>query len=71
MDYISKIIEWEQEQILDALVLCNPKKVHMLKNLLKTLPELSHADQNVIMSVIKVILKFMNLIDDIGKVKIY
>ena len=72
LDSISKASEWGQVQILDALVLYNPKKSSHAEEVIEgVLPRLSHANQSVVMSAIKVILKFMDLIDDIDKVKNY
>ena len=72
LDSIPKASEWGQVQILDALVLYNPKKsIHAEEVIEGVLPRLSHANQSVVMSAIKVILKFMDLIDNIDKVKNY
>ena len=72
LDSISKASEWGQVQILDSLVLYNPKKSSHAEEVIESvLPRLSHANQSVVMSAIKVILKFMDLIDDIDKVKNY
>ena len=72
LDSISKASEWGQVQILNALTLYNPKKsVHAEEVIESVLPRLSHVNQSVAMSAIKIILKFMDLIDDINKVKNY
>ncbi len=72
LDSISKASEWGQVQILNALTLYNPKKsVHAEEVIESVLPRLSHVNQSVVMSAIKIILKFMDLIDDINKVKNY
>ena len=72
LDSISKASEWGQVQILDAIVLYNPKKSSHAEEVIEgVLPRLSHANQSVVMSAIKVILKYMDLVDDINKVKNY
>ena len=72
LDSISKANEWAQVQILDALVLYNPKKSSHAEEVIEgVLPRLNHVNQSVVMSAIKVILKFMDLIDDINKIKNY
>ena len=72
LDSISKANEWAQVQILDALALYNPKKSSHAEEVIENaLPRLNHANQSVVMSAIKVILKFMDLIDDINKIKNY
>ena len=72
LDSISKASEWGQVQILNALTLYNPKKsAHAEEVIEGVLPRLSHVNQSVVMSAIKVILKFMDLIDEINKVKNY
>ena len=72
LDSIAKASEWGQVQILDALILYNPKKSSHAEEVIEAvIPRLSHVNQSVVMSAIKVILKFMDLIDDIHKVKNY
>ena len=72
LDSIAKASEWGQVQILDALILYNPKKSSHAEEVIEgVIPRLSHVNQSVVMSAIKVILKFMDLIDDINKIKNY
>ncbi len=72
LDSLSKASEWAQVQILNALILYNPKKSSHAEEVIEgVLPRLSHVNQSVVMSTIKIILKFMDLIDDIHKVKNY
>ena len=72
LDAMAKAGEWGQVQILNALILYNPKKsIHAEEVIEGVIPRLSHANQSVVMSAVKVILKFMDLIDDINKVKSY
>ena len=72
LDSLSKANEWAQVQILDALVLYNPKKSSHAEEVIEgVMPRLSHVNQSVVMSTIKVILKFMDAIDDIDKIKTY
>jgi len=72
LDAISNASEWGQIQILDAIILYNPKKSSHAEEVIEAvLPRLSHVNQSVVMSAIKVILKFMDLIDDINKIKNY
>ena len=72
LDSISSASEWGQVQILDSLILYNPKKSSHAEEVIEAvLPRLNHVNQSVVMSAIKVILKFLDLIDDINKVKNY
>ena len=64
--------EWGQVCILDALVLFSPKKSSQAEDIIEgVLPRLSHANPCVVLSAIKVILKFMDHIDNIDKVRNY
>ena len=72
LNSLSKANEWGQVQILDALIYYNPKKSSHAEEVIEgVMPRLSHVNQSVVMSTIKVILKFMDLIDDIDKIKTY
>ena len=72
LDAITGASEWGQVQILDAIILYNPKKSSHAEEVIEAvLPRLNHVNQSVVMSAIKVILKFMDLIDDINKIKNY
>ena len=72
LDSLSKASEWGQVAILDALILYNPKKASHAEEVIEgVLPRLSHANPGVVMSAIKVILKFMDQIDNIDKVRNY
>ena len=72
LDSLSKTNEWAQVQILDALVFYNPKKSSHAEEVIDgVMPRLSHVNQSVVMSAIKVIMKFMDNIDDIEKIKGY
>ena len=72
LDSLSKANEWAQVQILDALVFYNPKKSSHAEEVIEgVMPRLSHVNQSVVMSTIKVVLKFMDSLDDIDKIKTY
>ena len=72
LNSLSKANEWGQVQILDALIYYNPKKSSHAEEVIEgVMPRLSHVNQSVVMSTIKVILKFMDSIDDIDKIKTY
>ena len=72
LDSLTKANEWAQVQILDALVFYNTKKsTHAEEVIEGVLPRLSHVNQSVVMSAIKVIMKFMDTIEDIEKIKVY
>ena len=72
LDSLSKASEWGQVSILDALILYNPKKASHAEEVIEgVLPRLSHANPGVVMSAIKVVLKFMDQIDNIDKVRNY
>ena len=72
LDSLAKASEWGQVSILDALILYNPKKASHAEEVIEgVLPRLSHANPGVVMSAIKVILKFMDQIDNIDKVRNY
>ncbi|MCQ2973156.1 MAG: hypothetical protein MJ209_07865, partial [archaeon] len=72
LDSIPAGSEWGQVSILDALILYNPKKsVHAEEVIEGVIPRLSHANQSVVMSAIKVILKFLDQVEDEEKIKNY
>ena len=72
IDALFKTNEWAQVQILDVLVFYNTKKSSHAEEIIEgVMPRLSHINQSVVMSTIKVIMKFMNCIDDIEKIKNY
>ena len=72
LDSLAQASEWGQVAILDALILYNPKKAAHAEEVIEgVLPRLSHANPGVVMSAIKVILKFMDQIDNIDKVRNY
>ena len=72
LDSLNKANEWAQVQILDALIFYNPKKSSHAEEVIEgVMPRLSHVNQSVVMSAIKVIMKFMDQIDDIEKIKNY
>ena len=72
LDSLANASEWGQVAILDALILYNPKKASHAEEVIEgVLPRLSHANPGVVMSAIKVILKFMDQIDNIDKVRNY
>ena len=72
LDSLATASEWGQVSILDALILYNPKKASHAEEVIEgVLPRLSHANPGVVMSAIKVILKFMDQIDNIDKVRNY
>ncbi|MCQ2817974.1 MAG: hypothetical protein MJ252_11975 [archaeon] len=62
--------EWGQVSILDGLVCYNPKKSSIAEEIIEAvLPRLSHANPSVVLSAIKVILKFLDQIESIDKVR--
>ena len=72
LDSLANASEWGQVSILDALILYNPRKASHAEEVIEgVLPRLSHANPGVVMSAIKVILKFMDQIDNIDKVRNY
>ena len=69
---LSKANDWAKVQILNTLVFYNTKKSsHAEEEIEGVMPRLSHVNQSVVMSTIKVIMKFMNCIDDIEKIKTF
>ena len=72
LEAIPQANEWGQVSILDALILYNPKKPTHAEEIIEgVLPRLNHTNPSVVMSAIKVILKFMDHIDNIDKVRNY
>ena len=72
LEAIPQANEWGQVSILDALILYNPKKPSHAEEIIEgVLPRLNHTNPSVVMSAIKVILKFMDHIDNIDKVRNY
>jgi len=72
IDALSKANDWAKVQILNTLVFYNTKKSsHAEEEIEGVMPRLSHVNQSVVMINIKVIMKFMNCIDDIEKIKIF
>ena len=72
IDALFKTNEWAQVQILDVLVFYNTKKSsHAEEEIEGVMPRLSHVNQSVVMINIKVIMQFMNCIDDIEKIKTF
>ena len=72
LEAIPQANEWGQVSILDALILYNPKKPSHAEEVIEgVLPRLNHTNPSVVMSAIKVILKFMDHIDNIDKVRNY
>jgi len=62
--------EWGQVYILDALLNFTPKKPKQAEDIIEaTLPRLTHANPAVVMSSVKVILKFLDLIESIENVR--
>lgn len=62
--------EWGQVYILDALVNFTPKKTKQAEDIIEaTLPRLSHSNPSVVMSSVKVILKFLDFIESIESVR--
>jgi vesicle coat complex subunit len=62
--------EWGQVYILDALVYFTPKKTKQAEDIIEaTLPRLTHANPSVVMSSVKVILKFLDYIESIESVR--
>ena len=72
IDALSKANDWAKVQILNTLVFYNTKKSsHAEEEIEGVMPRLSHVNQSVVMINIKVIMQFMNCIDDIEKIKIF
>jgi len=72
LEAIPQANEWGQVSILDALILYNPKKPSHAEEVIEgVLPRLNHTNPSVVMSAIKFILKFMDHIDNIDKVRNY
>ena len=72
LEAIPQANEWGQVSILDALISYNPKKPSHAEEIIEgVLPRLNHTNPSVVMSAIKVILKFMDHIDNIDKVRNY
>jgi vesicle coat complex subunit len=64
--------EWGQVYILDALTSFTPKKSKQAEDIIESvLPRLSHANPSVVMSAVKVILKFLDWIESIETVRNY
>jgi vesicle coat complex subunit len=66
--------EWGQVYILDSLINYNPKKNHSTKSeeiIESVIPRLSHANPAVVMSALKVILKFLDLVENVDNVRNY
>lgn len=66
--------EWGQVYILDSLINYNPKKNHSAKSeeiIESVIPRLSHANPAVVMSALKVILKFLDLVENVENVRNY
>jgi AP-1 complex subunit beta-1 len=64
--------EWGQVFILDALAIFTPKKAKQAEDIIEmVIPRLSHANPAVVMSAIKVILKFLDWIDSVDNVRNY
>ncbi len=62
--------EWGQVYILDALINFTPKKTKQAEDIIEaTLPRLTHANPSVVMSSVKVILKFLDYIESIENVR--
>ena len=69
---LSEANEWSQVYILDALTLFNAKKLKQAEEIIEgVMPRLSHANPSVIMSAVKVVLKFLDWITDIESVRNY
>ena len=72
LEVIPEANEWGQVNILDGLILFSPKKDQTAEEIIEgVLPRLSHANPSVVLSAIKVILKFLDHIDNIEKVRGY
>ena len=72
IDALSKANDWAKVQILNTLVFYNTKKSsHAEEEIKGVMPRLSHVNQSVVMINIKVIMQFMNCIDDIEKIKTF
>jgi len=72
LEAIPNANEWGQVSILDALILYKPKKSSQAEEIIEgVLPRLNHTNPSVVMSAIKVVLKFLDHIDNIDKVRNY
>jgi AP-1 complex subunit beta-1 len=64
--------EWGQVYILDALTTFTPKKPKQAEDIIESVqPRLSHSNPSVVMSAVKVILKFLDNIESIESVRNY
>jgi len=64
--------EWGQVYILDSLAAFTPKKSKQAEDIIEgVIPRLAHANPAVVMSSIKVILKFLDWIDSVDNVRNY
>ena len=64
--------EWGQVFILDALINYTPKKDNYAEDIIESvIPRLSHENPAVVMSAVKVILKFLDKIENVDNAKIY
>jgi len=62
--------EWGQVYILDALISFTPKKTKQAEDIIEaTLPRLTHQNPSVVMSSVKVILRFLDYIESIESVR--
>jgi AP-1 complex subunit beta-1 len=69
---LSEANEWSQVYILDALAMFTPKKAKQAEDIIENVTaRLSHANPSVIMSAIKVVLKFLDWIENIESVRNY
>jgi AP-1 complex subunit beta-1 len=64
--------EWGQIYILDTLAMFTPKKPKQAEDIIDSvLPRLNHANPAVVMSAVKVILKFLELIESGDNIRSY
>jgi vesicle coat complex subunit len=69
---LSEANEWSQVYILDALAMFTPKKAKQAEDIIENVTaRMSHANPAVVMSAIKVVLKFLDWIENIENVRNY
>ena len=67
---LGECAEWGQIDILDALCLYNPKNCREAENVIERVsPRLQHSNASVVMSSVKVIVKFLEFVDDPDVIK--
>ena len=72
LNALSEANEWGQVYILDSLTAFKSKKPKQAEDIIESvIPRLSHSNPSVVMSAVKVVLKFLDEIENIENVKNY